>query len=190
MRQGAILAVIAAAGIALFWQAVPLAALMVAAVALFLGLRRRRPAADWIVVDGSNVMYWQGDMPQIKVVADVTDRLRARGLAPVVWFDANAGYLLSGAYMGPADLARPLGLPEAQVFVAPRGTPADPLLLAGAATLGARVVSNDRFRDWADQHPEVGRPGFLVRGRVIGGLVALDLAEPRTARPRPATVKR
>ena len=146
---------------------------LVAAVPFW--LRRGRKGPDWIVVDGSDVMYWQGDPPQLQVVLDVVDRLKARGLTPVVWFDANVGHVLSDRYLGSEALARRLGLPETQVFVAPRGTPADPLLLDGAATLGARIVSNDRYRDWAARYPMLDRPGTLVRGRVIGGLVALDL---------------
>jgi hypothetical protein len=43
--------------------------------------------------------------------------------------------------------------------------------------LGTRVVTNDRFRDWAAAHPAVTEAGFLVGGKVTGGVVRLRLGE-------------
>jgi hypothetical protein len=142
--------------------------------ALLLWRQLRQPVLPWIVVDGSNVLYWHPEGPRLEAVTAVVAALRRQGLAPVVWFDANAGYLIAGRYLGPAPLARALGLPPDQVYVAPKGTPADPLILRGARMLSARVVTNDRYRDWAATHPEVVAPGFLIRGRVEGAGVRLD----------------
>ena len=141
------------------------------AVIVFAGLllylrARRRQAPSYVVVDGSNVLYWQREEPSLGTVQGVVDELKARGHAPVVWFDANVGYKIGRRYMGPHVLARRLGLPRRQVFVAPKGTPADPLLLRGAELLEARIVTNDRFRDWAEEFPQVAEAGVLVRGRV------------------------
>jgi len=36
------------------------------------------------------------------------------------------------------------------------------------------VVSNDRFRDWAEAHPEVLEPGRLIRGGFRGGKLWLE----------------
>jgi hypothetical protein len=47
--------------------------------------------------------------------------------------------------------------------------------LAAAADLGARVVTNDRYRDWVEQHPEVTEPGHLIRGGYKAGKLWLDL---------------
>jgi hypothetical protein len=58
--------------------------------------------------------------------------------------------------------------------VAPKGSPADPLLLGDAARLGTGVVSNDRYRDWAEAFPSVTQPGVLVRGRITDGAAQLD----------------
>lgn len=30
--------------------------------------------------------------------------------------------------------------------------------------MGARIVTNDRYRDWAEAHPEIATPGHLIRG--------------------------
>lgn len=139
----------------------------VGVVAAILLLRCKRPAAPaqrWVVVDGSNVLYWGGAGPDLAVLQAVVADLQARGLTPAIWFDANVGYLIGNRYQGPVDMAQRLGLPHRQVFVAPKGTPADPLLLEGAKALDARVVSNDRYRDWTGQHPIVLEPGRLAGG--------------------------
>ncbi len=133
--------------------------------------RRRR----YIVIDGSNVIYWQGNGPNLVAVEDVMYYLTARGFTPGVVFDANAGYLLTGRYRHDYAFGRMLGLPESRVMVVPKGTPADPFILAAARKLNARVVSNDRFRDWADAHPEVAVVGHLVRGGYRDGKLWLDL---------------
>ncbi|OIQ38000.1 MAG: hypothetical protein BM560_20165 [Roseobacter sp. MedPE-SWde] len=129
----------------------------------------------WVILDGSNVMYWRDETPQIKTLQEVIQALRAAGYTPGVVFDANAGYLLFGKYQHDGALAKSLGLPEERVMVVPKGSPADPAILAAAADLGARVVTNDRYRDWAKQHPEVTEPGHLIRGGYKAGKLWLDL---------------
>lgn len=136
--------------------------------------RRRAGQAPWIAVDGSNVLYWQDDTPSLQTVRRVVDALKSRNLRPVVWFDANVGYLVGDRYLGPAPLARSLGLSARQVIVAPKGTPADPLVIEGARTLKARIVSNDRFRDWQEQFPEVRAASNFVRGDIENGALRLD----------------
>lgn len=131
-------------------------------------------APAWILVDGSNVMHWQDNMPNLAPVLRVLERLKALGYEPGVVFDANAGWKLFGRYMDDEDLAQALVLPRDQVFVVPKGTPADPYLLATARDHGARIVTNDRYRDWAETHPEVLRPGALIRGGMRDGSLWLQ----------------
>ena len=69
-------------------------------------------------------------------------------------------------------------------MVVNKGTPADATILAAARDLGARIVSNDRYRDWLDQHPEVDRPGALIRGGFEDGALWLALED---AAQRPVT---
>ncbi len=141
---------------------------------------RAATAPRWVIIDGSNVMYWKGDTPQIETVRQVLDHLADLGFSPGVAFDANAGHLLAGRYLDHAAFSKMLGLAEDRVMVVDKGTPADATILATARDLGARVVSNDRFRDWLDQHPEAGRPGALIRGGFVDGALwlALDDAVP------------
>lgn len=128
-----------------------------------------------VIVDGSNVMYWHNNTPDLASVKHVVQELRNKGMLPIIGFDANAGYLTQKRYLGPAHLARQLGVSKAQVFVAPRGTPADPLILKRAKSMKARVVTNDRFRDWEDTYPFLRARGFLVEGQIANGAVRLTL---------------
>jgi len=135
--------------------------------------RWRAGRPPWIAVDGSNVLYWQDEIPSLQTVRHVVDALKRRGMKPVVWFDANVGHLVGDRYMGPSPLSRSLGLSQRQVIVAPKRTPADPLVIEGARTLKARIVSNDRFRDWQEQSPEVGKASSFLRGTIKNGALRL-----------------
>lgn len=146
-----------------------------------IGRKRPRRGAKFILVDGSNVMHWRDNTPDIEPVREVIDALRAQGYIPGVVFDANAGYKLEGRYRGHYGLARRLGLPHEQVMVVPKGEPADPMILRAARDYGGRVVSQDRFRDWEDQFPELRRPDFRVPGGYDRGKLWLGL-EQRGAR--------
>ena len=133
-------------------------------------LAKPRPV---IVVDGSNVMHWQGDVPSVKTLTLVLTDLTARGFAPHVFFDANVGYKLFDRVVSSDELALRLDLKPTQITFAPSRTPADPLLIAHAIKAGVRVVSNDRFMDWREQFPAVRGKGFLVPGKVRGDGVEL-----------------
>lgn len=137
---------------------------------------RKQTPPRYVVVDGSNVMHWKDNVPQIESVRAVVSQLTAAGYAPGVVFDANAGYKLMGKYRHDDALGKLLGLPQDRVMVVNKGMPADPVILASAKALGARIVSNDRFRDWADTHPEVRVPGHVIAGGYRNGQVWLDMA--------------
>jgi hypothetical protein len=149
------------------------AGMVAVAVVLLFRARGRTGAVRWIVVDGSNVMYWDRETPSLDTVREVLRAVEAEGFVPLVWFDANAGHVVAGQYLRPEKLAKKLGLRQGQVLVAPKGTPADPLLLEEAARLDVRVVTNDRFRDWAGDHPMVQDPDRFVRGSVRDGVARL-----------------
>ena len=162
----------------LLWLIGPAAS--VVALYLIVGLFRRSrrpkgPPARHIVVDGSNVMHWRGNGPNLGAVRDVVADLRRRGFTPGVIFDANAGHKLTGRYVHDGAMAKMLGLPRNRVMVVDRGAVADQWILASARDLQARVVTNDRYRDWAETHPEVAEPGFLIRGGYRDGKVWLGL---------------
>ncbi len=142
--------------------------------------RRRRKSAPGspqrlIVIDGSNTMHWKDGTAQIDTLREILQRLSALGFTPGVVFDANAGYKLTGRYQHNAAMGRLLDLPEDRVMMVDKGTPADPTILAAARFLGARIVTNDRYQDWAEAHPEVREPGYLIRGGYRRGKLWLDL---------------
>lgn len=175
-RYSFLLLVLSLAGVAIctgLWGPVLNAPLLISALGVVVGLllilrKLLAPRRNWVIVDGSNVLYWEGDSPKLSSVEAVLEDLKARRFDPIVWFDANAGYLVKGRYMGPRAFGRALGLPGTCVFVAPKGQPADPLILEQAEELGVQVVTNDRYRDWAALHPKVNDPGYLLRGQVRG----------------------
>ncbi|WP_439526073.1 NYN domain-containing protein [Roseovarius mucosus] len=117
-----------------------------------------------ILIDGSNVMYWRDNTPRIETLREVIGQLRRIGFAPGVVFDANAGYLLTGKYKHDDAMAGYLGLAEDWVMVVPKGTVADRYLLTVARDVGAPIVTNDRYRDWAADYPEIKQSGRLIRG--------------------------
>ena len=82
--------------------------------------------------------------------------------------------------MDDGSMAARLRLPENAVVVVAKGTPADPVILAAARDIGAIVVTNDQFRDWAKKFPEVREPGFLVRGGYKSGKLWLDHRSQKT----------
>jgi Zc3h12a-like Ribonuclease NYN domain len=132
---------------------------------------------NWILVDGSNVIHWQDNTPMLAPLLRVIETLTALGYDPGVVFDANAGWKLFGRYHDDHDLAHLLLLPPRQVFVVPKGTQADPYLLETAKNFGARIVTNDRYRDWAETYPKVLEKGFLIRGGMRDGRVWLNGVE-------------
>jgi Zc3h12a-like Ribonuclease NYN domain len=153
---------------------------LVAVYLLLLLLRRarrfraRHAPEDWILVDGSNVMHWQDNTPQLAPVLLVIEHLKALGYVPGIVFDANAGWKLMDRYLHDGDFARLLAVEKRQVLVVPKGTQADPFLLETAKEFGARIVTNDRFRDWAKAHPRVLERGFLIRGGMRDGKVWME----------------
>jgi len=161
------------------WSDLVLVAAPAALASLYLLLRGwrepKRGAPDWVILDGSNVMHWRDETPDLDTVRAVLAQVAGLGLTPGVVFDANAGYLLFGRHQNDRAFSERLGLPLERVMVVPKGTPADPFILTAARDLGARIVTNDRFRDWAGDFPEVRSPGFLLRGGFREGRPWLDL---------------
>ncbi len=142
------------------------------------GLDRDDAPENAILVDGSNVMHWGGE-PSALVVARVVADLQAKGLQPYVCFDANAGYKLEGRYMKSWDMAPLIGLPADRILVVDRGVVADEVLLHEAQSRGLQIVTNDRFRDWTDQHPWVKNHKRFRRGTWKQGSVVWQSGKKR-----------
>lgn len=114
-----------------------------------------------ILVDGSNVLFWHGGQAQSQTPMLVLNALVGRRFAPVVYFD-------NSIHRHVADVDLDQLRKVAQVCVAPRGTPADALLLDACHQGRTQIVSNDRFRGWCVDHPAL-RSGWLVTGSIEKG---------------------
>jgi len=144
-------------------------------VSLLMLWQARGSAAQLVIIDGSNVMYWRNETPGWSAIEDVVAQVQRDGLKAGVMFDANAGYVLSGRYLHDEAFAKQLGLPVDQIMVVPKGTQADGYILQAARDHKARIVTNDKFRDWADRFPEVETPDVMISGRYRDGHLVLDV---------------
>ncbi|TKZ21890.1 hypothetical protein FAP39_04635 [Shimia litoralis] len=144
-----------------------LLALVFALAVIWIVLRPKpRPK---IAVDGSNVLYWENNVPSLGTVREVLARLSHAGYDPYIWFDANVGYLVSDRYLNERALGKMLRFPAGRIQIADKGTPADPLILAYASRAKVRVVTNDRFRDWTQEYAQFQDQRLFVRGSVKNG---------------------
>lgn len=151
-------------------------------------VRDAKAEGPHVIIDGSNVMHWQDNKPALEPLMQVIARLDREGWTVGVIFDATVGYRIHDRYQDDADMARRLGLPVDRVLVVPKGVAADEYILKASRQLGAKVVTNDRYRDWQAAFPEVAAPGFLIRGGVKEGTVWLhgrDLAAAKSGASRP-----
>jgi len=122
------------------------------------------------VVDGSNVLYWAGDGPELASLLAVLKRLRGKQSDIHVFFDASVGYKLFNRHVNAGEMASTLNLPADAVTIVPGGTDADVFLLQYAARHRDTIVSNDRFKDNAKLAKGLPR----MRGVVSGGRAVFD----------------
>ena len=158
------------------WIDIALILLPAGLVFAFLLLRKVRTRSatalpsNPILVDGSNVLHWGGE-PSSRVLRRVLQALVEKDYDPIVFFDANIGYLLGDRYFDETMMARITGIPEEQICVVSKGVVADESILMFATDHDLRVVTNDRYRDWRDRFPLAARKGALVGGRWQEGSV-------------------
>lgn len=126
--------------------------------------KRSKSTAPNVVVDGTNVIYWDGD-PDLATLRAVVDALHARSLSPVVFFDASTRHHLKDTSLNTKGFARALGLNPDQINICPAGTEADAFLIKYARDAGVPIVSNDRFGDRAQQVKGIKR----IKGVIAGG---------------------
>ena len=133
---------------------------------------RKKPAKGQqeIVIDGTNVIYWDGEVPELYTLREVTHALQKRGYLPMVFFDASTRHHLKDKSLNEAGFAKALGLHPSRIIVCPAGTEADAFILKYANAEGLAVVSNDRFGDRAQQAKGIK----LVKGAIAKGKPILE----------------
>ena len=143
------------------------------------GSRIIRTAVDWsgaglILVDGTNVMHWDksGSGVTLKHLLAVTGYLDGRGIDYKVLFDASSRHKLGDDER--ALFEQLIGTRPERFSQVPAQTRADDFLLMLADDEpGAKIVSNDVYRDYAARFPWVGDRARFIRGMVLGGRVLL-----------------
>ena len=120
-----------------------------------------------VVIDGANVAYEErsaGGKPKLSNLLKVKRELEERGFEAVIIVDASLKY-------GIDDQAQLETLIRSQqVRQVPAGTDADYFIIQFADQLDARVVTNDRYKDYAEQYPWVTQrrmPYMIVKDEVV-----------------------
>jgi hypothetical protein len=120
-----------------------------------------------VVIDGANVAYEErsaGGKPKLANLLKVRGELEERGFEAVIIVDASLKYDVDDQTQLEA-LIR-----SQQVRQAPAGTDADYFIIQLADQFNARVVTNDRYKDYLEQYPWVTDrrlPYMIVKGEVV-----------------------
>jgi Zc3h12a-like Ribonuclease NYN domain len=131
-----------------------------------------------VVVDASNVCLAKRDelgRPKLSNLLAIQRLLLDLGFELVLFCDANLKYVIDDA----DGLQRLLG--RGDVLQVPAGTDADVWILDAAARLGARVVSNDTYREYHRRFPWIRErrvPFMFVNGQLLVPDLVNGFAEP------------
>lgn len=124
-----------------------------------------------ILVDGTNVCFWgrYESSPSIAPILTLAQALDAEGADWQICFDASTRHHLAKSGMGDEVAYENLLRRRSERFTEmPGGSCADVFLLgAAAADPKTIIVTNDLFRDHAEQYPFVREKKRLIRGSVF-----------------------
>ena len=127
-----------------------------------------RPAPDSaVLVDGSNVAHaTEGGEARLDNIQLVMRKLASDGFKPLIVADAALRHQIDdkAAYEKLID--------DGVVHQAPAGTDADYFILSFARQMGARILTNDRFRDRAQEFAE--ERDRTIRYMIVNGAVVLE----------------
>lgn len=127
------------------------------------------------IVDGSNVAHsTEGGSARLENIILMRDKLAEKGLEPVLVVDAALRHQIDDTE-GYEKLVN-----DGHLKQAPAGTDADYFILSFARELGARVVSNDRFRDRMPEFKDVSRR--FIRYMIVEGQVVFEQRNGRRKR--------
>jgi hypothetical protein len=118
------------------------------------------------LVDGANVAHSGEEGARLDNILRICEKLEVEGLDPIVVVDASLRHAIDER----REYER---LVEAgRIRQAPAGTNADYFILSFARELDAAVVSNDRFREFAEAFPEARER--VIRYMIVAGEVVLE----------------
>jgi hypothetical protein len=120
-----------------------------------------------VLVDASNVAHaTEGGAARLQNIRLVQERLREEGFEPLVVADAALRHQIDDKHAYEAMIE------NGQVHQAPAGTDADYFILSFARELGARILSNDRYRDRAEEFAEERER--VIRFMIVDGEVVFE----------------
>ena len=120
-----------------------------------------------VVIDGANVAYEErsaGGKPKLSNLLRVRGELEERGFEAVILVDASLKYDIDDQ-----EQLEKL-IQSQQVRQVPAGTDADYFIIQFADQFDALIVTNDRYKDYAEQYPWVTErrlPYMIVKGEVV-----------------------
>ncbi len=129
---------------------------------------RIKPSTD-IVVDGTNVIFWDG-RPNIASLRIVVDYLQVKGLMPYVFLDGTSRHLVRDAMLDEEGYAKALGLKKERVMLCPDRAEANGFLMAFARDHNLAVVSNEYFDESETDNGRV----HVIKGVLADGHPALQ----------------
>jgi len=143
--------------------------------AAFIRIIEKPVSAATVIVDGSNVAWGEGsreigDTPQAKNLETVLAALQDEGFEKIITIvDASLKHEI--------DTIEPfkrLGK-KFQILEAPGGTSADEFILKELIRENAHVITNDKFEEWKQQDPWLGKniERFRVPFELVGDKVVL-----------------
>lgn len=127
-----------------------------------------KPAPDSpVLVDGSNVAHaTEGGEARLDNIQLVMRKLSSDGFTPLIVADAALRHQIDDK-AGYEKL-----IDDGIVHQAPAGTDADYFILSFARQMGARILTNDRFRDRAREFAE--ERDRIIRYMIVNGAVVLE----------------
>ena len=131
-------------------------------------LDEREPGdARRVLVDASNVAHaTEGGEAKLENIRLVQAKLREEGLEPLVVADAALRHQIDDK-----DAFEQM-VENGHVHQAPAGTDADFFILSFAREMGASILTNDRFRDRAEEFAE--ERDRIIRFMIVDGEVVLE----------------
>jgi len=139
-------------------------------------MRELRLDEKTVILDGSNIYHFGHDNGlDAQPLGEIAHQLRAEGYRIVCFFDANIYYTLNehGAFLSDQQHSLALledifGLSRDEIYVVPSGAQADKYVLDSLKHLPISfAVTNDQFRDYAENYPTVMKGNQWRKGVVI-----------------------
>jgi hypothetical protein len=128
----------------------------------------KTPVSRQVLIDAANVAHaTEGGRARLANILLVQRKLREEGFEPLIVADAALRHQIDRRQ----DYAKMID--DGVVHQAPAGTDADYFILSFAREMDARILTNDRFRDRAEEFS--AERERIIRFMIVNGEVVLEL---------------